>query len=259
MLRWLARRVAGGDIRVRYAPGAVLGVDPADYIGWSLFRTGAYEPASLALALRLMREQPGLFVDVGANTGLYSCAVAAIAGTAVISIEPDCANCTLLRKNLALNRRRNVTVFNGAVGDNFEAVRLAPQARGNSGTVAIKSHRMDGDRTAGCWVAAIPLARLLERLSDRPVRPVVVKIDVEGFEPRVLAGIDFSGPSRPQNIIMEFDPVLGPRAWGSVTAVEQFFAGKGYELLDIFGTPLSGVMPEANIWARDALPQLPPQ
>jgi len=252
ILRWLGRRLVASRVHVHYAPGARIAIDPADYIGWAALRTGHYEPASLSLALQIMARQPGLFVDVGANFGWYSCAVAAIAGVTVISIEPDCENCAALRANLALNRLGNVTVINGAVGANFAAVQTVRRARTNSGTVAIKLED-EAPGIRGDWVATIPLDVLLERVVMPPVRPVLLKLDVEGFEPQALAGLDFAGPFRPKNILMEFDPMLGPGAWGSLSAVQAFFAAKGYGLFDVFGRPLPEDAPlaDANIWVRE--------
>src|SRR5437016_14580528 len=67
IVRWLVGKLAAGRIRVRYARGATIAIDPADYIGWAVFKTGHYEPASLSLVLRTMVHEPGLFVDVGSN------------------------------------------------------------------------------------------------------------------------------------------------------------------------------------------------
>jgi len=252
ILRWLVRRLVAGRLRVRYGAGATIAIDPADYIGWAVLRTGHYEPASLALALQIMARQPGLFVDIGANFGWYSCAAAAIAGATVIGIEPDCENCAALRANLALSRSSNVTVINAAVGADFAPVQLIRRARSNSGTVAIKSSD-EAPGIRGDWVSTMPLDLLLERIVSRPVRPVLIKLDVEGFEPQALAGLDFAGPFRPHNILMEFDPVLSAGAWGSLSAVQAFFTAKGYLLFDVFGRPLpeDQPVPEANIWARD--------
>src|SRR5207302_8939995 len=130
VVRWLVRKLAAGRIRVRYARGAAIAIDPADYIGWAIFKTGHYEPASLSLALRIVGKEPGLFVDVGANFGWYTCAVAALAGSSVISIEPDCENCASLRANIAHNRFGNVVVFNGAVGADFGTAQIVSRARG---------------------------------------------------------------------------------------------------------------------------------
>jgi FkbM family methyltransferase len=198
LVRWLIRRMAAGRIHVRQAGGAVLAVDPQDYIGWTVFKTGFYEPASLALAMRLMAAEPGLFVDVGAHLGWYTCAVASIAGCKVISIEPDCGNCAALRDNLAINRFDNVTVFNGAAASHASLLSLAMRSRGNAGTVAVdaehssaqdlsaKDLRADAamaedsigqDLASGTrryWVAATTLDALLAKLVLPPTRPVLL-------------------------------------------------------------------------------------
>jgi FkbM family methyltransferase len=248
-VRWLFRHLAGGQVQVRYASDTVAAVDPTDYIGWAVVRQGSYEPASLRLALRIMVEEPGLFVDVGAHVGLFSCAVAATPGSRVIAVEPDCGNCAALRANVALNRRRNIAIVNAAAGSDFAVVPLARRASGNSGTVAVEAHAVG----AMDWATTMPLDRMLSRLIDPPVRPVLIKVDTEGLEPQVLAGLDFSGPFRPRNIIMEYEPALAEKSWGGLAGMHAFLAAKGYEVLDVSGRPLtpSAAPQEANIWARE--------
>jgi FkbM family methyltransferase len=191
-----------------------------------------------------------LFVDVGANVGWYSCAVAAIAGARVVAIEPDSAHCTALRANFSRNGFANATVVNAAAGVAFDVARMIQRSPGNAGTKAI-----DADSAAGScdgdWVATAPLDHLLRRMVDPPERPVLIKIDVEGFEQQVLRGLDFAGPFRPRNIIMEYEPMLSKTAWDGLAGVQQFFSSRGYEALDIAGRPLTAdqSLIEANIWA----------
>jgi FkbM family methyltransferase len=246
----LIRRLAAGRIFVRYAPGAVIEIDPADYIGWAIFKAGHYERASLSLALRLMRNDPGLFVDVGANFGLYTCAVAAIPGSSIVSIEPDYEACSSLRRNVLLNDRQGVAIFTGAVGPGFETVRMVRRVAGNSGTMAVAGPN-EGGKSGGNWVATTPLDALLKQIVRPPVRPVLMKIDVEGFEREVLSGLDFSGPFRPKNILMEF--VEDFKGWGSFRDVQEFFAARNYRLYDVRGRALRDArdLPEANLWAQD--------
>jgi FkbM family methyltransferase len=250
IVRWLTRRLSANRVLVRYAPGAVIGIDPADYVGWTIFKTGHYERASLSLALRLMRHDPGLFVDVGAGFGWYTCALAAVPGSCVISVEPDCESCAALRHNIALNKLQHVAVFAGAVGRKFESVRMIRRAPANSGTTAIVKSD-DGGEPGGNWVATTPLEALLERIARPPFRPVLVKVDVEGFERQVLSGLDFFGRFRPKNILMEF--VDDFDAWGDFSDVQEFFAAMNYQLCDVLGRELQDAqhLPEANIWARD--------
>jgi FkbM family methyltransferase len=253
IVRWLARRLAGGRIHVRYARGATIEIDPADYIGWAVFMTGHYEPATLGLALRIMAREPGLFVDVGAAFGWYACAVAALAGCTVVAIEPDCENCARLRTNVGLGRLANVAVFNGAVGAKAEAVGTARRVATNSGTVTL---RPDGG-LAGDWVPTLPLETLLRRMIDPPARPVLMKIDVEGVEADVVAGLDLDGPFRPKNILMELDPQLSSRSWTSFCAARDFFAAKGYDVVDVRGQPIRDPhsIAEQNLWIRERAAQ----
>lgn len=247
ILHQLIRRLTLSRLQVRYAGGARIAIDPADYIGWSILRTGSYEPASLALALQLMTASPGLFVDVGAHIGWLSCAVAALSGSRVIAIEPDCGNCSALRANLG--DFPNAVVVNAAAGADFDAVGLDQRSPGNSGTVAIASNLTGTPRE---WTATAPLDAILRRVATPPARPELIKIDVEGFERDVLCGLDFDGPFRPRNIIVECT-VYGEASWGGLAGVQAFFDARGYELLDVLGHPLaySRDIAESNIWARE--------
>jgi FkbM family methyltransferase len=251
-VRWLARNFAGGRIKIRHVGGTVIAIDPEDYIGWAVFRTGSYEPASLKLALSIMSAEPGLFVDVGANFGWYTCAVAPLAGTNVIGIEPDAENCVALRGNIDRNRLHNVMVFHGAVGPQPALLAMARRSPGNSGTVAVVSDRPT-PVTGSYWIGSMPLQDLLNALAQPIARPVLIKIDVEGFEPQVLAGLDFAGPFRPKNILIEYDRTLGAAAWGCYTNFAAFFSQRGYDLFDVAGRPATGDGPllEENAWARD--------
>lgn len=252
VVRWLARRLAAGRVRTKYAAGAVVAIDPHDYIGWAIFKTGAYEPQTLGLALRLMAAEPGLFVDVGAHFGWYTCAVASLAGANVVAIEPDAENCAALRSNVALNRFQNVAVCNAAVAPEPALLRLSKPSAGNSGTVRVAADPATGE-TAQQWVAAIRLETLLNEVVRPAARPVLLKIDVEGFEPAALAGLDFAGRFRPKHMLIECDDAFCAQSWGSRQRFAAFFAERDYDLFEVSGRPFAhdGALPEANVWARD--------
>jgi FkbM family methyltransferase len=252
VLKWLIRGVAAGRIEIRQAGGSVLAIDPNDYIGWQIFKTGAYEPASLALARRIMAAEPGLFVDVGAHVGWYALAIAPMAGATVIAVEPDSGNCAALRANIARNRLRNIAVCHAAVAAEAGLLALARRAPMNSGTAAVCA--ANPSASGQYWVAAVRLQDLLNRLVSPPARPVLLKIDIEGFEPQALAGLDFDGAFRPKNILLEYEPAFAPRGWENREELMAFFAGRGYALHDVSGRPITrdAVLPDANVWARDA-------
>jgi FkbM family methyltransferase len=252
LIRWLIRNFAR-RIEIEHADGTVFVTDPDDYIGWQIFRTGSYEPASLALARCIVAAEPGLFVDVGAHHGWFSLAVGAIGGASVISIEPDSDNCSALRANIARNGLSNITVCSIAVGPEATLLAMSRPVPGNSGTSAVHPGNAE-DHGGHYWVAATSLQALLERLVRPPVRPVLLKIDIEGFEPQALAGLDFDGPFRPRNVLLECEPEFLPRGWGTGESLAAFFSARGYTLHDVLGRPVTnaGSLPEANVWARDA-------
>jgi FkbM family methyltransferase len=252
IVKWLIRGVAAGRIDVRHAGGALVAINPDDYIGWQIFKTGHYEPATIALARRIVANEPGLFVDVGANFGWFTLAVAPIGGATVISIEPESANCSALRANIARNGLRNVVVCNTAVAASPALLAMSRRSPGNSGTVAVSA----GEPARDCeqyWVAATPLQALLDRLVRPAVRPVLMKLDIEGYEAQALAGLDFDGPFRPKNILIECEPAFLADGWGSPDNLAAFLSARGYTLHDVFGRPFApdSPLPEANVWARD--------
>jgi FkbM family methyltransferase len=118
--------------------------------------------------------EPGdVFVDVGANVGLYSL-VAAGVGAEVIAVEPAPDMADLLRANVGLNPGAQVTVHQCAVMDRAGTVDL----EGPDPNRRVASHTASG--------ANIPATTLDELLGSRRVRGI--KIDVEGNERLVLDG-----------------------------------------------------------------------
>ena len=147
--------------------------------------------------LRAHTPAGGVFVDVGANVGTYAIALAAHVGEGgtVIAIEPH----PVTHERLAFNR----------AASNFSHVRLVAAAAGSSdGELLIET---DGDNLGASHIVSgepsaraikVPSFTLLRILGDAGVRRVdALKIDVEGFEDRVLTGFFKHAP-----------PLLWPRA-----------------------------------------------
>jgi FkbM family methyltransferase len=147
--------------------------------------------------LRVHTRQGGVFVDVGANVGTYAIVLARHVGTSgkVIAIEPH----PVTHARLAFNR----------AASGFAQVRLVAAAAGPSdGELTIET---DGDNlgashivtgNAASNVIRVPSLRLQRILGDAGVDHVdALKIDVEGYEDRVLTGFFKHAP-----------PSLWPRA-----------------------------------------------
>src|SRR6185437_1404851 len=123
----------------------------------------------------------GVFLDVGANIGLHTLAVARhlADGGAVVAFEPHPTNHRLLVHNLEQNRLRHVVAENLGLAE--APATLTGTARSDGGNWSLASrgdHRFE-----------VRLVRLDDYLRDQPVPRIdLMKIDVEGAEVRVLRG-----------------------------------------------------------------------
>ncbi len=176
-LRWLDRKLASR------------GIADVERFGlrWRLYRTGnvsdsrlllrpdSFDPVETDLLLRRVR--PGFaFVDVGANCGFYAIRIAA-AGGRVIAVEPHPEMFRRLQFNAGLNPGHALRLLQCAVGDRPGEIGIAEDSRNLGRT------RIDGTgaiRTEMRPLLDIVRAEGLDRLG-------ALKVDVEGFEDRVLA------------------------------------------------------------------------
>jgi FkbM family methyltransferase len=116
----------------------------------------------------------------------------------VLALEPDPDNLRLCRRNLEINGRHNVDLLAVAASDRPGTMKLFLNAD-NRG-----DHRLydpgDGRKTVN-----VGTARLAEMLADRRLSPRLLKIDVQGWESKVLAGAlpALRGP-QPLVLITEF-------------------------------------------------------
>ena len=255
LLRFLGRTLNPRPI-LRQRNGALLEIALDDFIGWSLIRHGHYEPETLALADQLLSKRPGIFVDVGANVGLFTVALGSIPDTTVIAIEPDCSNCAQLRHNLELNGLTNVHVFNGGVARDAAIASIAKRSRNNAGSAYTQLHSLnepDPAASSGArdWVPLLRLEQVLASITPAGPRPELITLYIEGAEFEALSGLDWNGPHRPYNVIFEHN-ALSESSWGSFEIMSEFFAARGYSLFTVDGKKLEG-MPalEDNVWARE--------
>jgi FkbM family methyltransferase len=180
VLRWrIQSRLADGDVTVPFVDGTVL-VGRPGMTGMTLnVYCGLTETNEMGFALHLLRDD-SLFVDVGANVGVYTVLASGVCGARSIACEPIEKARSDLRSNVAANR----------IGDRVEIHQCAVGA--TVGTVHMLDDRdtmnrvvTDGDYDSG---VEVPVTTLDHLLKDR--EPTLIKIDVEGFEEQVLAGAD---------------------------------------------------------------------
>lgn len=100
-----------------------------DEVSLSVATQGTWEGYETVLALDIVRRQPGIVIDFGANSGWYS-VLLALEGCEVLAVEADEENTRILRKNLELNGIVDkVTVSRGWVGADTPRLESGPQVR----------------------------------------------------------------------------------------------------------------------------------
>jgi FkbM family methyltransferase len=142
--------------------------------------------------LRAHTPAGGVFVDVGANAGTYALPLARHvgAGGRVIAVEPHPIMVARLAFNQAASRIGNVVLVPAAAGDSDGELMIETDHE-NYGA----SH-VYPDAGARSDAIRVPAMRLLHILQNSKVGPVdSLKIDVEGYEDRVLIGFFRDAPA----------------------------------------------------------------
>ena len=156
-------------------------VSDDDYLGRV---EGVFEPEMSALFATLIRPDD-IVLDVGANIGCTSILFSKLAAK-VYSFEPSPTTFRFLQQNLSAAGASNVLAFNCGLGSraSTETLTFAPNNR-SGGFVSNKLQLDAGHQTEVITIAdgdSFLAAQNVERVD-------FIKIDVEGFELEVLAGL----------------------------------------------------------------------
>jgi FkbM family methyltransferase len=174
-----------------------------------LFTPRMYEPLELgALEADIVRaraqERPFVFIDIGANVGLFSFFVAARAGSGarILAIEPEPGNLERLDFNIRANPGIPIKVIPTALSDEPGSLAIELDRRDRGGTRTKKIAL--AETSAG--VRRVRSQTLLDVLTNEGIETVdALKIDVEGFEDEVLPPFFRQAPPRmlPRLVIIE--------------------------------------------------------
>jgi FkbM family methyltransferase len=176
MLRWqIAARLMRSPIVVPFVDDTVLVMEVGMTGATANYYYGLLEFEDMCFAAHFLR--PGdLFADVGGNVGTYS-VLAAGRGASVVTFEPVPATGRSALRNFAINGFGDrVKLLNAAVGEQPGVARMAIAA------YDAVSHVARADE-AGIEVELVTLDCIFDEKC-----PVLMKIDVEGFEYSALRG-----------------------------------------------------------------------
>ena len=238
---------------------------------WHYYPGTYYDPLSQAI-IRKYLTSGGVYIDIGANVGIHTLLASRVVGDQgwVYAFEPAPRTFAFLSAHLAMNGCKNVTATQCALTDEAGVAELACP-HDHLGTATL--------RRAPCEVSAYDKVVVATTTGDEVLGEidlnlgsrsrVVVKIDVEGYEHRVVHGMrSFLSQSDRIVVSMEITPAwliqagsskerllaemqaLGfeayvPRLiwrWGMFRPVMKLFPGvpEGFEQIDVLfakGTP----------------------
>ena len=165
---------------------------PSTFLKWRVDSLHTKEPCTLEWIAGFGAAD--VLVDVGANVGMYTVWAAKTRGVRVFAFEPESQNYGLLNRNLMLNGLgEQVKAYCLAISDRpgYSELHLASLDVGTSchqlGEKVDFNHRPATPKFSQGCVAA----RLDDLVRDGVVpEPDHVKIDVDGFEPKVIAGAE---------------------------------------------------------------------
>lgn len=157
----------------------------------STFRMYLFGSYGFFLSDFLARQRASfVFLDIGANQGLYSILAARNpACRAVHAFEPVAPVADLLEANLALNHAQRVVVHRQAISDKAGRIQIAFDPR-HSGTSSIAPVRDDA-ALAGLRTTILETIehKTLDAMISAGDARILIKIDVEGHEETVVSEI----------------------------------------------------------------------
>lgn len=175
--------------------GINFSLDISDLMGWFVY-WGFAEAARTNLYALVNRNDTVL--DVGANLGEVALNLAKIVGESgqVFAFEPFPATLAKLKKNCSLNFFQNIEIIENGLGDERSVFSMIEADQHNTGM-----NRISADEKSGKAATQIEVIKLDDFTVEKGLRKIdFIKIDVEGFEMKVLRGSE--------RTLREFKPKL---------------------------------------------------
>lgn len=173
----MAARKIPGDVCVPFPNDCRLLIPPHMKGAAHFIYPGLCEFEEMAFVVHFLRPDD-LFVDVGANIGAYTILASGATGCSAISFEPNPTTFSSLLLNVRLNNlTERVKALNSALGRE-EGVLKMTEGLGTENSVC-----ESGSEEKAISVRVTSMDTVLNQRA-----PVLLKMDVEGFETEVFAG-----------------------------------------------------------------------
>jgi len=215
-------------------------LDPSDWGESLLYWVGDYDIWERYHIRRFLPDGSVMF-DVGTRFGVYGLTLAHLAGPSVTvyCFEPNPVNYTRLNRNIALNGMRNLRTFQLGLGDWVGSARVVTNNDGDSGASSLA----EGEGT---------LITTLDRFCEEHQiqRIDFMKVDIEGFEPRLLKAGQKSLDRFKPAMLIELNTQVLVRAGSSVEELLGSLRKLGY---DFYVTERDKLVPMGPLPKQDYL------
>jgi FkbM family methyltransferase len=178
-LSWqIGSRLVPGDVLLPFVDKTYLRVRPGMTGATGNIYAGLHEFEDMAFLLHVLREEE-LFVDVGANIGSYTILAGGAVGAECISVEPIKSTFIMLEENINLNRLTgHVRALNMGIGEKAGVLKFT------AGLDTVNHVISEAEVVDDTEI--VPVCSLNDLLDGQD--PILIKIDVEGFETNVIDG-----------------------------------------------------------------------
>jgi FkbM family methyltransferase len=179
--RWqIGSRLALGPTVAPFVSGTHLIVSPGMTGATGNIYTGLHEFPDCSFLLHLLRSSD-LFIDAGANVGVYTVLASGAVGGRTVTIEPIPLTYANLLANIRINDIADrVVSWNIGLGRTNDTLRFTAE-------LDTRNHIVS-ESDVNTSTIEVPVRPLDEVLGDEA--PTLIKIDVEGWEAEVLAGAE---------------------------------------------------------------------
>jgi FkbM family methyltransferase len=220
----LERLIGRRRWNVQTSYGFRIAVDINDLVQHHILVTGSWDH-NVASALQQRWDKNDVFMDVGANIGLFSLLALRQRLRHVVAFEPLPTLADLLVANADSNGfpRRRLTVVRTALGSITGSANYRPGPIENSG-----QGRIDlSDPDSGL---VVPITTIDTYLAANPSHtPTIMKLDVEGFEFDVLQGASKLFKDSPPHTIV-FEAEANERLEILDRRILDLFHNRGYQI-----------------------------
>lgn len=145
--------------------------------------TGLHEFEDMSFVLHLLRKDD-VMIDIGANIGSYTILAGAVIGAKIFSFEPIPETFRCLMDNVNINAiYKKVKCYNIGLADKNGILKFTSNLDTTNHVVFNTSSIKNIDN-----IIDVPVRKLDTIISG--CKPLLIKIDVEGFELQVLKGAD---------------------------------------------------------------------